>query len=432
MIQRYEVEAISKIWSEESRWSRLLEVEFALLEELEAAGRAPSGTRKAFSSVQVRVDRIHELEGKTRHDVVAFCSSITEQVDPEFGRFFHYGVTSSDMLDTALSLQLRDSLTLVSSALERLISRLDQKIEQTRDLLALGRSHGMAAEPMIFAQKFLSSRAEFTRRLRDTRDLIHTELTGQLSGAVGSHTFLSPEFEARVMKRLELPVEPVSTQVIPRDRIARILSVGALTASAIERLALEIRHLHHSDIAEVHEGFREGQSGSSVMPHKKNPVSSENLCGLARVIRSHVEVGHQNSLLWHERDISHSSAERLILPDHFGLLVYSLDRLATTMESLVIHEDRIEGKVREQFACLSSRALHGLLENNGCSREILYGIVQDCAFRAKQLEEFIHLLRVRCEQEGLHFDPRTLDWSGVKQAYRTQFDLVLSRFREGL
>ena len=432
MIPRYEVEAISRIWTEEARWRRVLEVELALLAELEASGMAPRGTRAAFDGVKVDVERIHELELQTRHDLIAFCASITEQVSPESGRFFHHGVTSSDVLDSALALQLRDSLLIVERSLGSVLETLDARIEETRDLLCVGRSHGMSAEPMIFGQKFLSSRAEFTRRLRDVRHLIDSELTGQMSGAVGNHTFLDPAFEARALARLGLPVEPVSTQVVPRDRIALVLSIGALIASAIERISIEIRHLHHSDLAELHEGFRPGQKGSSVMPHKRNPISTENLCGLARVIRSHVEIGHQNSLLWHERDISHSSAERLVLPDHFGLLVYSLNRLASTLADLGIHREHIEHKVRLQFTCLSSRALHGLVEKNARPRDFLYSVVQDAAFRASDLDGFILRLQERCSQEGLQFDPGILSWNGVKQAYRNRFDEVLKRFREGL
>jgi adenylosuccinate lyase len=432
MIPRYEVEAISRIWTEDARWRRVLDVELALLAELEASGMAPPGTRAAFDGVRVDVQRVHEIESLTRHDLIAFCASIAEQVAPESGRFFHHGVTSSDVLDTALALQLRDSLVLVEQALTDLLKILDAKIEETRDLLCVGRSHGISAEPMIFGHKFLSSRAEFTRRLRDVKHLLASELTGQFSGAVGSHTFLDPAFEARALARLGLPVEPVSTQVIPRDRVALILSIGALIATAIERISIEIRHLHHSDIAEVHEGFRPGQKGSSVMPHKRNPVSTENLCGLARVIRSHADIGHQNALLWHERDISHSSAERLVLPDHFGLLVYSIERLGSTLAGLGIHRDFIENKVRLQFTCLSSRALHGLVERNASPRETLYSIVQESAFSASDLEGFILHLQERCSREGLQFDPETLSWNGIKQAYRNNFDEVLERFKECL
>lgn len=272
MIPRYEVPAVSKIWSEDSRFKKMLEVELALLQAFEDEGSIPKGTAAAFSKVKINPERIHEIEALTRHDVIAFCSSITEQVEPTFARHFHFGVTSSDILDTALSLQLRDSLLIIVQDLNGLLAALDTQIEKTKNLLCLGRSHGMAAEPMVFAQKFLSFKAELARRLVDYKRTLAEELTGQFSGAVGNYSVITPKVELITLKKLNLPVETVSTQVLPRDRIAKIISIGALTASALERLAVELRHLHHSDISEVHEGFKPGQKGSSTMPHKKNPI----------------------------------------------------------------------------------------------------------------------------------------------------------------
>jgi adenylosuccinate lyase len=342
MISRYEVTSISNIWSEKSRFEKLLEVEIALIEALEEIGQIPPDTALAFKNVKVDPERIREIESKTRHDVIAFCTSITEQVNPQFARHFHFGVTSSDILDTALSLQMRDSINIVLSKLSELIQALDVQIQNTKDLIGLGRSHGMAAEPMVFAQKFLSVKTEFKRRIKEYQTLIQTELTGQISGAVGNYSIISPEVESKTLQKLKLPIEMVSTQVIPRDHIAKIISIGALTASALERLAVELRHLHHSDISEIHEGFKKGQKGSSTMPHKKNPISSENITGLSRVIRSHLEIALQNIVLWHERDISHSSSERLYLPDHFGLLAYSIQRMTETIQELEIHRTHIE------------------------------------------------------------------------------------------
>jgi adenylosuccinate lyase len=277
MINRYEVEAISRLWTDQARFERLLTVELALLEALEEQKIVPSGTRAAFSSVQVLPKRIEEIEMETKHDVIAFCSSVTEQVDPVHARYFHFGVTSSDVLDTALSLQVKDSLSVIINSIRELLLTLDQRIEDSRTTLAMGRSHGMSAEPMIFAQKFLSCRVEFERRLRDYEHLIQHEVTGQISGAVGNYTILSPEIEALTLSKLGLPIESVSSQVIPRDHLALITSIGALTASAIERMAIELRHLHHSDIGEVHEGFASGQKGSSTMPHKKKPCFEREL-----------------------------------------------------------------------------------------------------------------------------------------------------------
>ncbi len=427
MISRYEVQAVSKIWSEESRFGKMLEVELALLRTLEEKGSIPKNTASAFQNIQIKPDRIREIEEKTRHDVIAFCTSITEQVDAVHARYFHFGVTSSDILDTALSLQIRDSMTLILKDLKSILSSLDFQIEKTKDLLSLGRSHGMAAEPMVFAQKFLSFKLELARRLADYEHCLKHEITGQISGAVGNYSVLTPEIEVKTLQKLDLAVEPVSTQVIPRDRIAKIVSIGALIASALERLAVEIRHLHHSDISEVHEGFKPGQKGSSTMPHKKNPISSENISGLARVIRSHLEIALQNIPLWHERDISHSSTERLYLPDHFGLLSYSLKRMTDTLLNLEVHRDHVEEKVKKHFTTLSSLILHELIAQNATTREELYALVQAASFQAKSLDEMLGLLKDSLAAKGLKGDFSKLSWDAIRSNYFTRFQEILKR-----
>ena len=427
MISRYEVPEISKIWSEESRFARLLEVEIALLKALEQKGKIPKGVSTHFANVKISPARIHEIEVTTRHDVIAFCTSITEQVDPQFARYFHFGVTSSDILDTALSLQIRESVGWIVRDLRHLIAELDKQIERTKDLLGMGRSHGMSAEPMVFAQKFLSARMEIKRRLDTYSKIADEEMTGQISGAVGNYTVLDPEVEALTLGHLGLKTEPVSTQVIPRDRIAKIVGEGALIASALERLAVEIRHLHHSDIGEVHEGFKAGQKGSSTMPHKKNPIASENITGLARVLRSHFDIALENIVLWHERDISHSSAERLYLPDHFGLLVYVIRRMSATIRDLEVHREMIESKVEKNFSTLSSFVLHVLIEENAVPREELYPIVQAASFEAKSVEEFLRLVQEKMAAKGLKFNPARVNWPQIRKTYFDRFNLVLAR-----
>lgn len=430
MINRYEIPAISAIWSEESKFRRFLEVELALLKAWEESGRIPAGTVKAFSSAKIDPARIAGIEATTRHDVVAFCTSITEQVASEHARFFHFGVTSSDIIDTALSLQIRESLGHVTAALEALIAELDAKILATGDLLCLGRSHGMAAEPMIFAQKFLSFRTEFARRLRDYRSALETEITGQLSGAVGNYSLVTPEFEAKVLAILGLRPEPVSSQVIPRDHIAKIVGIGALTGSAIERMAIELRHLHRSEVGEISEGFGRGQTGSSIMPHKKNPVASENVSGLARVLRSHEGIALENTLLWHERDISHSSAERLYLPDHFGLLVYALNRMAATLRNLEIHRAKIEEHVAGNHRIFSSLLLHKLIEQNTCTRETLYALVQAAAFQSHDLDGMIGAIRKSGAEHGIHTKLEGISFESLKDHYVRQFAQVCERAKQ--
>ncbi|MBS1959251.1 MAG: adenylosuccinate lyase [Bdellovibrionales bacterium] len=430
MIARYDVKQVSDIWSEESRLKHLLEVEMALMQAQEELGIIPADTHKAYAQAQIKPDRVLEIEKTTRHDVIAFCTSITEQIPTEQAKYFHYGVTSSDILDTALSLQVRRSMEIVVTSLRSVVTELAKKVEATSDILALGRSHGMAAEPMIFGQKFLSFQAEFERRLHDYEQAMITELTGQISGAVGNYTVVTPELEMKTLQRLKLRVESVSTQVIPRDRIAKIIAIGALIATAIERLAVEIRHLHHSDIAELHEGFTVGQKGSSTMPHKKNPISGENLSGLARILRSHVEVAMENCILWHERDISHSSAERLYLPDHFGILTYSLQRLATTISNLEIHKESVESKVEKHFQTLSSLVLHELIKINNVTRETLYSLVQAASFQSSSLKDFLSKIEAAAKGQGLKVDLSKLNLNEIKAHYKKRFEAVRARFKK--
>ena len=427
MIPRYETKEISKIWSDENRFEKYLQVERALLKSLEEKNKVPKGTLAEFANVKINLSRIQEIEAITRHDMIAFCTSITEQVESDSARYFHFGVTSSDVLDTALSLQLRDSVQIILQDLEHLISALNKRISDTDDLLAMGRSHGMAAEPMVFAQKFLSTRVEFERRKRDYEHILTSELSGQLSGAVGNYTVITPEIEKLSLAHLNLPVESVSSQVIPRDHLGLMISIGALTASALERFAVEIRHLHHSDIAEVHEGFKAGQKGSSTMPHKKNPIASENITGISRVIRSHLNIALENIVLWHERDISHSSTERLYLPDHFGLLSYALRRMTQTVFDLEIHRDQIEAKTKNNFMTLSSLILHALIEQNSVPREQLYPIVQAAAFQARSLDEMLTTISNELKAKNLKGDFSKLSWASIRKNYLDHFQEVLKR-----
>jgi adenylosuccinate lyase len=429
MIDRYEVKDISCLWSEQYRFEMFYQVELALLRVLEKRGIIPQGVSEKFKGLQINPQRIKEIEKVTRHDVIAFCTSITEQLNPEVARFFHYGVTSSDILDTALSLQMRASIEIICKDLRHLIKSLEEKIKLTEDLLCIGRSHGMYAEPMIFAQKFLSFHQEFSRRLRDYEDLLATEITGQISGAVGNYTVLDSEIEGLVLEELNLKVEPVSTQVIARDHIGKIISTGALLASGLERLAVEIRLLHHSDVSEVHEGFKAGQKGSSTMPHKKNPISAENISGLTRIIKGHVEVALQNNVLWHERDISHSSAERLYLPDHFGLISYTLRRMSSTISELELHRERIEAKALENFSAISSYLLHEMILLNPHSREELYTLVQEASFTNHNLDDFFSWLNQRAHELGYTM-PKKISPSELKAHYQKRFRELL--FRVGL
>ena len=428
MIARYDVKEISQIWADESKYTKMLEVELAILEALEDK-MVPKGTAAEIrAKAEVRPSRVDEIEKVTKHDIIAFCTSIAEQFTAETGKFFHFGVTSSDIIDSAMSLQIRDSMAYVVADLEALCDSLLAKAEQTKRVITMGRSHGMYAEPMSFGQKFLGSYVEFKRRLQDLKDFQKDGLTVQFSGAVGNYCILTTEDEKKAADILGLPVEEVSTQVVPRDRIAKLVSIHGLIAAAIERLCVEIRHLHRSDVFEVYEGFTKGQKGSSTMPHKKNPISTENLTGMARMLRSHVSIALENCVLWHERDISHSSAERFYLPDNFGIMVYTLRRMKNTIDNLVVQEDVIEERVRSNSAYLSSFYLHFLIANTTFMREDCYKIVQQIAFDLKAGESFsTSLQQVMKAEHGYDLNVPEMNFEGIKATYLKEIDNVFAR-----
>ena len=431
MIHRYREEAIATIWSDQQRFEYYLQAELALLEALEESKDfpIPAGTAEQIRrQAVVNPQRIEEIERETRHDMIAFCTSITEQLPPHVGRFFHFGVTSSDIIDTALSLQIKASLEVLRPAFKKLLTTLWERAQEMKDVMTMGRSHGMEAEPISFGHKLLGHYCEFSRRYRELIQFADRGLTAQFSGAVGNYTILTPAIETAAAATLGLPAEPVSTQIIPRDRIAKLVALNALTASAIERLAVEIRHLHHSDVGELHEGTQKGQKGSSTMPHKKNPISGENLTGMARVLRSHLPIALENIVLWHERDISHSCAERLYLPDHLGLLYYALKRLDNTVENLVFHRDRMEQKVRRTGNYLSSYYLHQLIKNTELSREDIYPLVQQAAFRSQHSCDTFHQeLNSILKKSGISqkFSPPGINW--IQETYLGDTDEIFTR-----
>ncbi len=432
MIPRYEAKAITPIWSDENKFKTFLKIELELLQALEDKNLIPNGISETIkNTVKVDTVRIEEIELVTRHDVIAFCTSITEQLPPNIGKFFHYGVTSSDIIDSALTLQIKSSLDVVMNSYDAFLETLKSRAIETKMIMTLGRSHGMYAEPMSFGQKLLGHFAEFKRRRADLQRFYESELTIQLSGAVGNYTILPPAIEESVAKNLGVNVEDISTQIIPRDRIAKLISITSLIANAIERFAVEIRHLHHSDVHEVAEGFRPGQKGSSTMPHKKNPIATENLTGLSRFLRSHLSLALENSILWHERDISHSSAERLYLPDHFGILTYALDRFTTTLQLLEIDTEVIEGKVLAHTHYLSSFYLHFLIKNcETISREELYTVVQTASFNLEAQsnpKKFRELILEDLKSRKISLELPEVTPKGLKDIYLNSVDHIFKR-----
>jgi adenylosuccinate lyase len=428
MIGRYEVHDISKLWDESEKFRYYLLVEIAHLETLEDDEIVPKGTAEKLRNAKIDPSRITEIEKVTNHDVIAFCTSITEQFPAEDGRFFHFGITSSDIIDTAHALLMKDSMAIIQKDLESLKTALRNRATESADLLCIGRSHGISAECMVFGQKFLSFEAELTRRLAEWKNAA-AEISGQMSGAVGNYTVVTPEQEEKTLKKIGLRTEPVSSQVIPRDHYAKIISIGALLGSLFERMSVEFRLLQHSDIDEVKEGFSKGQKGSSTMPHKKNPISCENISGIARLLRSHSIPSLENCVLWHERDISHSSVERMILPDHFGLLAYASRRMKNVVDNLVINRERIESKVENDHKIYSSYILHKLIQlNPHHQRDDIYEAVQSSFFSSKNKNDLKDNLTKDLNEKNLKHDVSSwVDFEHLREHYKTQFQKILKR-----
>ncbi len=327
VIARYSRPAMTHIWSDETRLARWLEVELAALEGWAEQGAVPRAAVDAIRATAVAPSpaRVAELEAETQHDVAAFVDAVAEQLGAE-GRFFHYGLTSSDVVDTALALQIGEAGALILSGVEHALEAVVVRAEEHRETLTIGRTHGVHAEPTTFGLKLAGWAFALERdRVRVARALEGMRV-GKLSGAVGTYSATDPEVERIACERLGLEPAPSSTQILQRDRHAEVLGALALLAASLERFALEIRHLARTEVREVEEPFGRAQKGSSAMPHKRNPIVAERICGLARVVRGHALVGLENVALWHERDISHSSAERIVLPDAFLAVDYMLDR----------------------------------------------------------------------------------------------------------
>jgi adenylosuccinate lyase len=393
---------MARVWSEETKLARWLDVELAALEGWAEVGVVPTETVREIRerAVPPAPERVAELERETQHDVAAFIDAVTAELGPA-GRFFHYGLTSSDVVDTALSLQVRDAGALLLEGLERALQAVVARAEEHRETLIMGRTHGVHAEPTTFGLKLAGWVFELDRgraRLARALDGLHV---GKLSGAVGNYAAVDPEVERVACERLGLEPEPVSTQILQRDRHAELLSALALLAASLEKFALEIRHLARTEVDEVAEPFARGQKGSSAMPHKRNPVVAERICGLARVVRSAAHVGLENVALWHERDISHSSAERIVFPDAFLALDYMLDRFAWLMEGLVVRADRMRRNIDASHGTFFSQRVLLSLVGSGLERGEAYRLVQRSAMRSLEEErDFRHVVREDADIAG--------------------------------
>src|SRR5262245_48671246 len=386
---------MARIWSDEGKLASWFEVELAALDAWVELGAIPAVAVDAIrQGAQVPTpDRVAEIERVTDHDTAAFVDAIAEQLGPE-GRWVHHGLTSSDVVDTGLALQIRDAGRLVLEGIDRALDSVVRRAEEHRTTLCIGRSHGVHAEPITFGWKLAGWAFELDRARSRLARALDQNRVGQLSGAVGTYAQVDPDVERLACERLGLEPDPLSTQVIARDRHAELLNALALCATSLERFALEIRHLARTEVREVEEPFRAGMKGSSAMPHKRNPKVAERICGLARVVRAAALVGLENVPLWHERDISHSSAERVVLPDAFLAVDYMLDRFVWIVDGLVVRPEQMRRNLDASRGLYFSQPLLLALVESGLPRDEAYRLVQRHAMRAwEEEQDFRELVR---------------------------------------
>ena len=382
MIERYSRKKMTKIWEAQNRFDKWLQVEILVCEAMAKQGMIPP---EAVTTIKQKasfsVDRIQEIEETVKHDVIAFLTNVEESVGPD-ARFIHMGLTSSDILDTAFALQLREALLIIIDDVQNLIDVLKERAFEHKNTPMIGRSHGIHAEPITFGLKLAVWYSEMQRNLKRLNQVLDVISYGKISGAVGTFANIPPVIEKYVCENLDLKPAEISTQIIQRDRHAQYFTTLAILAGSIEKMAVEIRHLQRTEVGEVEEAFTSGQKGSSAMPHKKNPIGSENLSGLARLVRSNSIAAMEDMALWHERDISHSSVERVIAPDSTILIDYMLNRLRGMMENLVVKKDAMAKNLGKLQGLIFSQQILLALVEKGCSRQDAYSIAQKNSLQA--------------------------------------------------
>ncbi len=386
MIERYSLPKMAKVWSEESKFEKMLQIEVLTCEAWSKRGAIP---KKSLANIKAKakidIAEIKKIEEKTKHDVVAFVNNLSESLGPD-AKYIHMGLTSNDVLDTTLGLQMKEALDILIEDMERLLSVLARQARKYKNTLCIGRTHGVHAEPTTFGLKVALMHDEMKRNLDRLKDAQKGIAVGKLSGTIGTYTNIEPAVEEYVCAKLGLGVSFGSTQVIPRDRHAVCLARMAITGASLERFATEIRHLQRTEVLEVEEPFAKGQKGSSAMPHKRNPVVCERICGLARLLRSHAMAGMENVCLWHERDISHSSCERVILPDSCLILDYILEQFTQVMDGLNVYPKNMLVNLGETRGLIYSQRVLLELMKKGLKRPVAYDIVQRNAFESLTLK----------------------------------------------
>jgi len=381
MIPKYSRPEMAAIWSDKGKYDRWLEVEIAVCDAWAERGDIPKEAAEKIRKARYNLDDFERYLKEIHHDVISFLRSVADSLGEE-SRFVHMGLTSYDVVDTALGMQLRDSCDILQRDLEALTAAVEEKARRYKDTLMMGRTHGVHAEPITFGLKLAGWVDELRRNARRLAEARAEVAVGKVSGAVGSHATVPPDIEETVCARLGLGIEPISTQIVQRDRHARFVTTLAILASSLEKFATEIRHLQRTEVLEVEEPFEEGQAGSSAMPHKRNPEKCERVCGLARVVRGYSVTALENVSLWHERDLTDSAPERIILPDSCLLLDYILDLFTYVMRGLQVYPERMRENLElTQGLVFTSRALVALV-NKGLSREKAYKLIQSCSMQA--------------------------------------------------
>jgi len=427
MISRYSRPEMTEIWTEQNQFQSWLDVELAVCRAWSKLGIIPEeDVDILYDKATFDIDRIKEIEESTRHDVVAFTRTVSETLGEE-KKWIHYGLTSTDVVDTALGLRLKQANELLHKSLDKLISVLAHKAKEHKHTIMMGRTHGIHAEPTTFGLKCALWYAEMLRNKERFNMAARDVEFGKISGAVGTFANIPPQIELLVCEYLGIHPAPISTQTLQRDRHAAYMSTIALIGSTIEKIAVEIRHLQKSETREVEERFLKGQKGSSAMPHKRNPIGSENMTGCARVLRGYMVTAFENIPLWHERDISHSSAERIILPDATILLHYMLDRFAALVENLVVFEDNMKQNIQKTHGLVFSQRLLLKLINKGLSREDSYDTVQPLAMQAWEERRSLEALALADPKITNHLSADDIRDAFDLQHHMSQVDVIFTR-----
>ena len=430
MIERYTRPEMGAVWGDAARWEAALRVEIAVAQAQAKRGDIPAAAAQAIATrAKVNLPRIAELEATLDHDTLAFVNAVAESIGAE-GRYLHFGLTSSDVIDTALALQLRAASDLILTELDALIVVIIRRAREERDTVMAGRTHSVHAEPMTLGAKLAGWAFEVARDRERLATAADEVATGKISGPVGTYSQISPQIEREALAALKLRVDPVSTQVVQRDRHAALVAAIAITGGTLERFATEIRNLQHSEIDELREPFRAGQAGSSAMPQKRNPVKSERIAGFARLLRGYAAVAMENQALWHERDMSHSSAERIILPDATTLLHYALVSMRGIIDKMEVNRDAMRRNLDAGFGLHAASRLLTALINAGAAREAAYTLVQRASSAARERRISLHQVAVATPEIASALSPEALTAALDERAAIANCGLLVDRLKE--